>query len=117
MKLSPGICDVKMYDKRDSMPALASYRNFPHIETTVSTSRKYAVFHSQLCRFAYRCTRRNNFVDAASRLLRDMWLHGYDLKSLRRKLYNFRLRLGEHLEYFSLLLVKRLVEYFGINWY
>ena len=58
VQLSPGICDVKMYDKRDSMPALASYRKFPHIETTVSTSCKYAVFHSQLYRFAYRCTRR-----------------------------------------------------------
>ena len=81
---------VKMYDKRDSMPALASYRKFPRIETTVSTSCKYAVFHSQLCRSAYRCTRRDYFVDAASRLMRDMWLHGYDLKSLRRKLYNFQ---------------------------
>ena len=40
MHLSPGICNVKMYDKPDSMPALASYRNFPHIETTVSTSCK-----------------------------------------------------------------------------
>ena len=40
MQLSPGICDAKMYDKRDSMPALASYRKFPHIETTVSTSCK-----------------------------------------------------------------------------
>ena len=40
MHLSPGICNVKMYDERDSMPALASYRNFPQIETTVSTSCK-----------------------------------------------------------------------------
>ena len=90
MQLSPRICDVKMYDKRDSMPALASYRKFPHIETTVSTSCKYAVFHSQLCRFTYRCTRRDYFVDAASTLMRDMSLHGYDLKFLRRKLYNFQ---------------------------
>ena len=45
MQLSSGICDVKMHGKRDSMPALASYRKFPHIETTVSTSCKYAVFH------------------------------------------------------------------------
>ena len=89
MQLSPGICDVKRYDKRDSMPALASYRKFPHIETTVSTSCKYAVQHSQLCRFAYRCTRREYFVDAASRLIRDMWLHGYNLKLLRSKLNNF----------------------------
>ena len=76
MQMSPGSCDVKMYDKRDrdSMPALASYRKFPHIETTVSTSCKYAVLHSQLCRFAYRCTRREYFVDAASRLIRDIYV-------------------------------------------
>ena len=88
MQLSPGICDV-MYDKRDSMSALASYRKFPHIETTVSTSYKYAVFHttsSQLCRFACRCTRRDCFIDAAYRLMRDMWRHGYDPKFLRCKL-------------------------------
>ena len=90
MQLSPGICDVKMYDKRDSMPALASYRKFPHIETTVFTSCKYAVFHSQLCRFAYRCTRRDYFVDAVSRPMRDMWLRGYDMKFLRCKVYNFQ---------------------------
>ena len=103
-----------MYDKRDNMPALASYRKFPHIEKTVSTRCKYAVFYSQLCRFAYRCTRRDYFVDPASRLKIDMWLHGYSC------VVNYiisRLRLGEHLEYFLLLLVKRLVEYFGINWY
>ena len=34
-----------MYDKRDSMPALASYRKFPHIETTVSTSY-YGKYHA-----------------------------------------------------------------------
>ena len=66
----PVYYSLKMYDKRDSMPALASYRKFPHIETTVSTSCKYAVLHSQLlCRFAYRCTRREYFVDAASRII------------------------------------------------
>ena len=27
IQLSPGICDVKMYDKRVSMPALASLKN------------------------------------------------------------------------------------------
>ena len=89
-QLSPGICHVKMYGKRDSMPALASIRKFPHIETTVSTSCKYAVLHSQLCRYAYRCTRRDYFVDAASKLMRDMWLHGYDMKFLRCILYTFQ---------------------------
>ena len=52
----PGACEVKMYDKRDNIPTLASYRKFPHIETTISVRCKYAVLHSQLCRFSYRCT-------------------------------------------------------------
>ena len=70
---------------------LASYRKFPHIETTVSTSCKCAVlYNSQLYRFAYyRCTRRDYFVDAACRIMRDTWLHGYDLKFLR-PLYHFQ---------------------------
>ena len=38
----PGVCEVKMYDKRDNMPTLASYRRFHHIETTVSVRFKYA---------------------------------------------------------------------------
>ena len=38
-----GFCEVKMYDKRDNMPTLASYRKFSHIETTVSVSCKFAV--------------------------------------------------------------------------
>ena len=54
IQLLPGICDVKMYDKQDSIPAVATYRKLPHIEATVSTSGKYAVLNSQLCRFAYR---------------------------------------------------------------
>ena len=49
VQLSSEIYDVKMYDKRDSRPAaIASYRKFPHFETTVSTSCKYAVLHNQL---------------------------------------------------------------------
>ena len=51
MQLSPGICDVKMYDKRDSMPALASYRKFSHIETTVSTSCKLVNMLSSIVNF------------------------------------------------------------------
>ena len=38
----PGVCSVKMYDKRDYMPTLVSYRRFPHIETTISVRCKYA---------------------------------------------------------------------------
>ena len=58
----PGVCEVKMYDKRDNMPTLASYRRFPHIETTISVRCKYAVLHSQLGRFSYRCTQRDHFM-------------------------------------------------------
>ena len=90
IQLLPGVCSVKMYDKRDNMPTLASYRRLPHIETTISVRCKYAVLHSQLCRFSYRCTRREHFIEAASRLIRDMYTQGYDLKLLRRKLYNFQ---------------------------
>ena len=86
----PEVCSLKMYDKRDNMPTLASYRRFPHIETTISVWCKYAVLHSQLCWFSYRCTQREHFVEAASRLIRDMYTQGYDLKLLRRKLYNFQ---------------------------
>ena len=45
------------------------------IETTVPTSYsyKYAVLHSQLWRFACRCARKEHFVDAASRLTRDIY--------------------------------------------
>ena len=86
----PGVCEVKMYDKRDNMPTLASYRKFPHIETTIAIRCKYAVLHSQLSRFAYRCTQRQHFIEAASRLIRDMYTNGYDLKLLRRKLFNFQ---------------------------
>ena len=86
----PGVCEVKLYDKRDSMTSLASYRRFPHMETTISVRCKYAVLHRQLCRFSYQCTQRQHFIEAASRLIRDMYTQGYDLKLLRRKLYNFQ---------------------------
>ena len=86
----PGVCEVKMFDKRNNMPTLAAYRKFPHIETTISVRCKYAVLHSQLCRFSYRCTERQHFIKAAARLIREMYLHGYELKLLRRRLYNFQ---------------------------
>ena len=86
----PRVCEVNMYDKRDSMPTLASYRKFPHIETTLSVRCKYAALHSQLCRFSYRYTQREHFIEAASRLIRDMYAQGYDLKLQRRKQYKFQ---------------------------
>ena len=96
IQLLPGVCSVKIYDKRDNMPTLASYRRFPHIETTISVRRKYAVLHSQLSRFSYRCTQREHFIEAASRLIRDMYTQECDLKLLRRKrCTTSRVRFGE----------------------
>ena len=69
----PRVCGVKIYDKRDKMPTLASYRRFPHIETTISKikSYKYAVFHSQLICRSHIVAHREFFIEAASRLIRD----------------------------------------------
>ena len=89
----PELCEVNMYNKRDNMLAhlgSVQYRKFPHIETTVSVSCKYAVLHSQLGRFSYRCTKRVYFIVAASRLIRDIYGQVYDPKLLRRNLYNFQ---------------------------
>ena len=77
----PGVGAVKMYDKRDNMPTLVSYRRFPHIETTVWC--KHAVLHSQLCRFSYRCKEIEYFIDAASRSIRDVYTQGYGFQLLR----------------------------------
>ena len=57
-----------MYDKLDNIPTLASYRKFTHVETTVSVSCKYAV----LRRFSHRYAQREYFIEAASRLIRDI---------------------------------------------
>ena len=86
----PGACEVKMYDKHDNMSTLVLYRKFPYIETTIFVRCKYSVLHSQLCRFSYRCTQRQHFIEAASRLIRDMYTQGHDLKLLRRTLFNFQ---------------------------
>ena len=89
----PELCEVNMHNKRDNMLAhlgFVQYRKFSHIETTVSVSCKYAVLHSQLDRFSYRCTKRVYFIVAASRLIRDIYGQVYDLKLLRRNLHNFQ---------------------------
>ena len=78
-----------MYNKRDTLPALQHYRRFPHIETLVSDRCKYAVLHSQLCRFAERCTRLDFFEREAAKLIREMWIHSYRPRRLRQKLHNF----------------------------
>jgi len=85
-----GTTHLKMYDKRDSMTTLALYRKFPHIETKLSARCKYAVLHSQLCRFASRCTRIVYFEVAAAKLMTAMLDHFYDPTQLYHKLHNFR---------------------------
>ncbi len=80
---------IRMYDKRDSMPTLVNYRRFPHVETKLSVRMKYSVLHSQLCRFATRCTKIIFFEIAAAKLMADMIDHSYDVVMLRRKLRNF----------------------------
>ena len=83
-------CDVGVYNKRDTLPALQHYRRFPHVETLVSDRCKYyAVLHSQLCRFAERCTRLDLFEREAAKLIREMWVHNYRPRRLRQKLRNF----------------------------
>ena len=80
---------VTVFDKRDTLPSLQHYRRFPHFETLRSLRCKYAVFHSQMCRFAARCTRTTAFERATAKLLSDMLRHHYRVRPLRSKLYNF----------------------------
>ena len=79
-----------MYDKRDSMASLALYRKFPDVEAKLSVRCKYSVSHSQLCRFAARCTRIGFFEIAAAKLISSMIDHFYVPVRLYRKLHNFR---------------------------
>ena len=112
----PGACEVKMHDKRDNMPALASYRKFPHIETTISVRCKYAILHSQLYRFSYQCTQRQHFIKASSRLVTDMYTQGYELKLLRRKRCSTStVHFGKQLKYWVLQRPNAPVGCFGIN--
>ena len=71
------------------MPTLAHYRKFPHFETKLSTRMKYSVLHSQLCRFATRCTKLVFFEVAAAKLMSNMIDHAYDRRMLFCKLHNF----------------------------
>ena len=89
----PGISQVRMYYKRDDMPTLRHYIKFPYVETILSVRCKYATLHSQLCRFAYRCSTMSYCARAAANLIRDMHSHGYDKAFLRRKVYNFSIGL------------------------
>ena len=81
---------MKMYDKRDGMITLKNYRRFPHSETKLSKRCLYSVLHSQLCRFAARCTHIRFFEAATAKLMTDMVDHSYDRQRLDRKLHNFK---------------------------
>ena len=80
---------LRVYDKRGEMPVLCRYRKFPHVETKLSQRCLYAVLHSQLCRFAVRCTRIEYFEVAAAKLMADMCLHLYNRERLDNKLFSF----------------------------
>lgn len=80
---------VKMYDKRDEMTSLRSYRRYPHIETKLSHRSLYSVLHSQMCRFATRCTRIEYFEIAVAKLMTDMIDNHYVEQFLSSKLHNF----------------------------
>jgi len=82
-------CDVRTYNKREDLPPLRNYRRFPHSETLVSSRCKYAVLHSQMCRFAERCTRLDFFERETAKLIHEMWMHNYRPRRLRNKLRNF----------------------------
>ena len=84
-----GITHVRMYDKRDDMATLAGYRRFPHFETKLSERCLYSVLHSQLCRFAVRCTKIVYFEMAAAKLMSDMVDHSYVSGKLFNKLHSF----------------------------
>ena len=70
-----------MYDKRESMPTLGSYRKFPHVEimspqvvNTLFYTANYAVLLVVLPGKNISLMRHPNKL-----ILRDMWFHGYDL--------------------------------------
>ena len=86
----PGVSQIKMYDKRDHMETLENYRRYPHVETRLLTSCKYATLHCQLCRFSIRCSEIKFFQTAAAKLMKDMIKNKYNREKLRNKLHNFK---------------------------
>ena len=88
---TPGVSQIRMYDKRDHMETLKQYRRYRHIETRSSKKCLYATLHCQLCRFAIiRRSEINFFQVAAAKLMTDMIRHGYAKERLRSNLHNSR---------------------------
>lgn len=79
-----------VYQKRDDMPVFHDYRRFPHIDSMISNRAKYGVFTSQLHRFASLCSSTQTFSYNVLRLLAEMLHHGYDYRTLRRRLSRFK---------------------------
>ena len=87
---TPGVSQIKMYDKRDHMGTLEDYRKYPHIETRLSNSCKNATLHCQLCRFAIRSSEIDFFQNAAAKVMKDMFNNRYNKVKLRNKSHNFK---------------------------
>ena len=67
LQSTPGVSQIKIYDKRDHMGTLEDIRKYPHIETKLSNSCNYATLHCQLGRFAVRCSEIEFFQNAAAK--------------------------------------------------
>ena len=73
LQSTPGVSQIRMYDKRDHMETLKQYRRYRHIETRLSKKCLYATLHCQLCRFAIiRCSEIHFFQVTAAKLMTDM---------------------------------------------
>ena len=88
---TPGVSQIKMYDKRDNMGMLEDYRNYPHIETRLSNSCKYATLHCQLlCRFTIRCSEIEFIQNAGAELMKGTISNRYNRLKLRNIFHNFK---------------------------
>ena len=90
LQSTPGVSQIRMYDKRDHMATLKQYRRYPHIETRLSKKCLFATLHCQLGRFASRCSEIHFFKVAAAKLMTVMIRHGYAKERLPSKPQNFR---------------------------
>ena len=98
LSLAPTHMHSTVWQKRDHMPVFqhnsatgtTAYRRFPHIESKIADSAKYAVYTSQLHRFAGICSTFSAFHHHAVKLMSEMVLHGYQYRRLRRSLLQFK---------------------------
>ena len=56
LQSTPGVSQIRVYDKRDHIETLKQYRGYPHIENRLSKKCLHETLHRQFCRFAIRCS-------------------------------------------------------------